>query len=507
MHTICTARRLIILLTIAMFSDTICGNVSPVAMWAAVSGTPPKPEGPVRRSASSGGGSAADDEYEKKKKEELKEKNRLLLIYEKDEADKIDFFSKEIKAKSDLLSLIYQINSLLKSGYVDKPSEGKVLIDGATGGDDEAYEQAFKREKMGELENLEKHNMLHLANIKFLASLEELRINTQDIQERFDIIKYQSAKVVVSEKNKSVFDELMQKLDHTVAHYSSECDGRVIVSGDPGNGKTAIGKQLALDNDCDFIKISVPGLINSFQNSGSGAAIEKLKHALARSDRTGKPVVIGWDEVDAVLRNHSSEQGQVYRSTAQTFLIKLDDLMYDPRIIWYCTTNFPKALHEAFLSRFSSANAIHLGNPNASGRKQLFEKFLKDKRITDKIPQTIVDKLVKDTNKLGNRDIESIVKSLSKELKRSDGKVVVITKDQCWKIIQVAREKALANAVKNEEYYKKVDEWLGRYNSATGAIIHTLQLAGYATTGYQIGAEYIRPQPQRFPPAAPPPVG
>lgn len=199
---------------------------------------------------------------------------------------------------------------------------------------------------------------------------------------------------------------------------------RFILHGAPGNGKSTLMQEIALELDAEFIEVHAPSLVTKFQGSGA----ENIKNYFYNAIDClleNKKVVLFFDEIDAICPKDNNTH-QDLTSTLQNLWLWLDRVKYIPGIYTvFATNNFDK-LNNAFISRFDS-NIIEIKNPCEYARKDIIEHYFK--KFNGNLNQNIeynqnsINKIAKKSDGLNSRSIEGIVRLICQKAIKDSGKI------------------------------------------------------------------------------------
>ncbi len=149
----------------------------------------------------------------------------------------------------------------------------------------------------------------------------------------------------------------------------------ILLYGPPGTGKTMLAAAVANEVSGEFLYADAASIMSKWLGEGEKNVKRLFEYARAKA-RSGTPVIIFIDEVDALFGVHSNEVGGEVRVRNQ-FLKEMDGLQdKGERIHVYviAATNKPWALDEPFIRRFQKR--IYVPLPDLAARKQLLEMLI-----------------------------------------------------------------------------------------------------------------------------------
>lgn len=144
--------------------------------------------------------------------------------------------------------------------------------------------------------------------------------------------------------------------------------------GPPGCGKTYIAQKLAEELGFFYLEIKPSDLASTYIHGTQ----EKIGNLFRRA-KANAPTLIFIDEVDAVLPDRESDQGNHgYAAEVNEFLAQMTNCN-ERGIFIVAATNRPEMIDPAILRTGRLDKLIHIGLPDFAARKSLFTLLLKNR--------------------------------------------------------------------------------------------------------------------------------
>ena len=175
----------------------------------------------------------------------------------------------------------------------------------------------------------------------------------------------------------------------------------ILLTGEPGTGKTLLAKAIAGEAGVQFFFASGSDFEEVFVGLGS----KRIRQLFADAKKAA-PCLIFIDEIDALGGSRKNEKFAYSRQSLNQLLVEMDGFDQKDNVIVIAATNQPRLLDNALkrAGRFDKEIAVPL--PDIKGREDIFRLYL-DRIYHD---STIdVQKLAKATTGITGADISNIV--------------------------------------------------------------------------------------------------
>lgn len=193
--------------------------------------------------------------------------------------------------------------------------------------------------------------------------------------------------IVLSRENRTIINELIQEHHRSdlLRSYNLEPRNRIMLAGEPGNGKTSLAEAISQSLMVPFYVIRYDGIIGSYL----GETASRLK-AMFDFIRT-QECVLFFDEFDAIGKERGDihETGEIKR-VVSSLLLQIDRL--PSYVVVVAATNHPELLDRAVWRRFQIR--LELSKPNRIMIENWLKRFESQVKYTLQHPhKTIAAKL------------------------------------------------------------------------------------------------------------------
>jgi cell division protease FtsH len=179
----------------------------------------------------------------------------------------------------------------------------------------------------------------------------------------------------------------------------------VLLSGDPGCGKTLLAKAIAGEADVPFFSISGSDFVEMFVGVGASRVRDLFKQA-----KEAAPCIIFLDEIDAVGRRRGggfTTGGHDEREqTLNAILVEMDGFTPSDGVIIVAATNRPDVLDPALTRPGRFDRQINVPLPDVKGRLEILKVHSKKIKLG---PDVNLERLAKATPMFSGADLAAII--------------------------------------------------------------------------------------------------
>ncbi|MEH6444360.1 MAG: ATP-dependent zinc metalloprotease FtsH [Oceanospirillaceae bacterium] len=237
----------------------------------------------------------------------------------------------------------------------------------------------------------------------------------------------------------------------------------ILMSGDPGTGKTLLAKAIAGEAKVPFFSISGSDFVEMFVGVGASRVRDMFEQAKKQA-----PCIIFIDEIDAVGRARGVGMGggnDEREQTLNALLVEMDGFEGTDGVIVIAATNRPDVLDPALLRPGRFDRQVHVGLPDIRGREQILDVHLRKVPIGDDVKP---DLIARGTPGFSGADLANLVNEAALFAARSGARTVGMTQ------LEQAKDKIMMGAERKSMVMSESEKLNTAYHESGHAIVGRL---------------------------------
>ncbi len=234
----------------------------------------------------------------------------------------------------------------------------------------------------------------------------------------------------------------------------------ILMSGDPGTGKTLLAKAIAGEAKVPFFSISGSDFVEMFVGVGASRVRDMFDQAKKHA-----PCIIFIDEIDAVGRHRGVGMGggnDEREQTLNALLVEMDGFEGTDGIIVIAATNRPDVLDPALLRPGRFDRQVHVGLPDIRGREQILKVHLRKVPIGDDVKPELI---ARGTPGFSGADLANLVNEASLFSARNNKRTVGMEE------LEKAKDKIMMGAERKSMVMSEAERLNTAYHESGHAIV------------------------------------
>ena len=180
----------------------------------------------------------------------------------------------------------------------------------------------------------------------------------------------------------------------------------ILLTGEPGSGKTLLAKAIAKEAEVNFIAVSGPELLSKYIGESERGVREVFKKA-----RQAAPCILFFDEIEALVPKRGKMMGdQATERVVSQFLTEMDGIEELKGVMVLASTNRPDLIDPALLRPGRFDFVLKLLKPDLKAREEIFKIHTKGKPLGKDVS---LNSLAKETDAMSGAEIASICQKAS----------------------------------------------------------------------------------------------
>lgn len=191
--------------------------------------------------------------------------------------------------------------------------------------------------------------------------------------------------------------------------------GGILLTGDPGTGKTYLARAIAGELDCPFFVYTATDLVGYSYSPAIIRYVFRVAREEAEKEHK-KMAIIFIDEFDAIGSRTAENVNIKTTQSVNSLLTQLEGFEQKKvKVIVIAATNHPDRIDPALLRSGRIETIVRIGYPNKEARKDLLKEFIGDKRVNNGVASGFfIMRLADVTNGLSPADIRLFVENASR---------------------------------------------------------------------------------------------